>query len=475
LGVTQMTFAYGTIQDARGHDDASYENFDNDIRAIFRYNYDVIYASDGSGITQKVSSACEELWGLKAGQMIGRSIYELEKEGVFKPSITRLVLETKQRVQSFQVTKTGRKLMVIGTPITDKDGRIIQVINLSRDISSEESLQVEMESVKLLLEAYKHELDELRAKNLEQNQLIYASEAMAGVTRMAMKVSGFDSTVLLTGESGVGKDVLASFIQFNGKRKDKQFIKINCGAIPENLLESELFGYEKGAFTGAGKDGKPGLFELASQGTLFLDEVAELPLNMQVKLLRVLQDGMLLRVGGTKPIQVDVRVIAATNRNLEAAIENGHFRADLYYRLNVLPIRIPALRERPEDILPLTVFFLQRYNSLHGRKKSLDQEAMQQLQEYHWPGNIRELQNVVERLVVLSDKDLLTVADLPAHVLAGSEDTVVSVKRISSLKEAVQSVERQLLKLALAKYGTTARAAAALGVDQSTVSRKLHK
>jgi PAS domain S-box-containing protein len=476
LGAIQLNFPSTAFQSpADSFWGGSYDNLDNDIKAIFSSSYDVIYASNGEGITQKVSSACAELWGMQAEDLIGKSVFQLEQEGVYYPSITRLVLETKQRVQCIQTTRTGRKLMVIGNPIFNQEGEILQVINLSRDITSEKNMRTELDSIKMLLDAYKHELDELRSKNLENNKFIYASEAMTYVARMALKVSDVDSTVLITGESGVGKEVISSFIQANSLRKDKQFIKINCSAIPETLLESELFGYEKGAFTGASKEGKLGLFELANHGTLFLDEISEIPLNMQVKLLRVLQEGVLLRLGGVKPCKVDVRIIAASNRNLEAEMAAGRFREDLYYRLNVVPIHIPPLRERREDILPLAMFFLQRYNKQYGKNKTLDTELIQRFLEYYWPGNIRELQNIVERLVVLAERETITTSDLPVYILANDKDNGVIVNRIMPLKDAVNSVEQQLIHLAMEKYGTTTRIAEVLGVDQSTISRKMRK
>lgn len=472
-GALQLSFPAAAFQAAEPRLVDSYENFVPDIKALFDSSYDVIYASDGNGVTMKVSAACKELWGLTAQEMIGKSVYELEEAGVYTPSITRLVLEKKQRVQAFQVTKTARKLMVIGTPIKNQTGQIVQVINVSRDITQEKNLRIELESIKSLLDAYKHELDELRLKNQKQTQFIYTSEAMANVARLALKVSDVASTVLITGETGVGKEVIASFIHANGSRKDRPFIKINCGALPQSLLESELFGYEKGAFTGASKEGKPGLFELADHGTLFLDEISEVPTDMQVKLLRVLQENTLMRIGGTKAIRVDVRVIAACNRDLEQEIRAGRFREDLYYRLNVVPIVIPPLRERPEDILPLTLFFLKNLNARYGKSKTLDPEIIQRFQEFHWPGNIRELQNIVERLFILSDKEQIALTDVPEYILCASKDAYITVKHILPLKDAVAQVERQLIRLAMEKYKTTVRAAAALGVDQSTISRKL--
>jgi transcriptional regulator with PAS, ATPase and Fis domain len=454
---------------------ASYDNFEPDIKKVFSSFFDVIYSSNATGVTQKVSGACEPFWGLKPSDIVGRSVFELEKDGIYQPSITRLVLENQRRMQSVQITKTGRKLAVIGMPIKNHEGKIIEVINLSRDITSETDLKAGMDFIKRLLDVYMSASDEACLKNRMSHQLVYASSEMAHIAHIALKVSDVDSTVLITGESGVGKEVIASFIHSNSMRCRNDFIKVNCGAIPESLLESELFGYEKGAFTGANKNGKPGIFELANNGTLFLDEVSEISTAMQVKLLRVLQDGVFTRVGGVKPIYVDVRIIAASNRDLEKEMHEGRFRQDLYYRLNVVPIHIPALRDRPDDIPQLTAYFLDRYNRQYSRNKFLDADVVRKFQEHCWRGNIRELQNTVERLVVLSDRDLIVPADLPHHFLSKESEQDVTVKRIMPLKDAVASVEQQLIHMAMEKYGTTTRIAEALGVDQSTISRKLRK
>jgi transcriptional regulator with PAS, ATPase and Fis domain len=240
-------------------------------------------------------------------------------------------------------------------------------------------------------------------------------------------------------------------------------------------LESELFGYEKGAFTGANKDGKPGMFELANNGTLLLDEISEISQSMQVKLLRALQERTIMRVGGTRPVSVNVKIIAASNRDLEREMFEGRFRQDLFYRLNIVPIHIPSLRERPEDVPSLTMFFLDRFNEQHKKNKIIDSEAIKRFQEHRWHGNIRELQNIVERLVVLTDKDLITEADLPPEFFESGAESDITVNRIMPLKEALIRVEQQLVHMAAEKYGTTTKIAEALGVDQSTISRKLRK
>lgn len=454
----------------------AYTNLAQDLKAVFETSYDVIYVSDGQGMTLRVSSAAEKLWGYKPEELVGKTVFELEKLGVYKPSITRLVLERQEKVQAIQTTKTGRRLMVVGTPIKDKEGNIIRVINTSRDITQESRLQMELEDIKSLMEGYKRELEQLRQLAMKRDQFVFKSESMRNVIALAGKVAEVDSTVLILGESGVGKEVIASYIHQNSQRKDKPFIKVNCGAIPENLLESELFGYEKGAFTGASKDGKIGLFEAANEGTLFLDEIGEMPLSLQVKLLRVLQEKEVVRIGRTKPVQVNVRIIAATNRNLEDEVKKGLFREDLYYRLNVVPIRVPPLRERREDILPLILHFVEKFNKEHDTNKSFSIEAMELLQTYKWPGNVRELQNIVERLVVLTDQKLIEVHHLPEAIInAQNGSTAINITHIMPLQDAVEILERQLLAMAKEKFVTTTKIAEVLGVNQSTVSRKISK
>lgn len=306
--------------------------------------------------------------------------------------------------------------------------------------------------------------------------IVYQSQAMKNILQLSYKVARVDCTVLISGESGVGKEVIAAFIQRHSLRKDKPFIKINCGALPESLLESELFGYVKGAFTGASKHGKPGLFELADQGTLFLDEIGEMPLSLQVKLLRVIQERELRRIGGTETIRLNVRLIAATNLDLQEEVKRGRFREDLYYRLNVIPIHILPLRERKEDILPLIEYFADYFNRKHMKSKRFAHSALELLQAYEWPGNVRELQNVIERLIIVTDGPVIDRSDLPEMRAPNrSEQENVIVKEIMPLKLCVHLAEIQLLKLARKKYGSTTKMAQALGVDQSTISRKLKK
>lgn len=471
-GALEMRFHnYGA--GAAGYMELNYSNIAEDIHKLFETNWDVIYASDGDGITLEVSSAANSIWGVDAKFLVGKSVYDLEREKIYYPSITRMVLESKRRVQAIQTTATGKKLLVMGTPIKNEAGKIIRVINTSRIIPNESGLSKELEDTRLLLDGYKRELA-LSRMTKENTSFIAASPEMQKVFERAMKVSETDVAVLITGESGVGKEVLANLIATKSRRADKPYIKINCSAIPPTLFESELFGYERGAFTGAERNGKPGLFELANHGTLFLDEISEIPINMQAKFLRVLQEKEFMRVGGTKTKTLDVRIIAATNKNLLEEIECGNFRKDLYYRLNVVQICIPPLRERRDDILPLSLAFLEKYNRKYNLDCKFSPEVMDAFFRYSWDGNVRELQHAVERMVVLSPQSLIEVESLP-EVIAKERGEVIHVSEIIPLKDAQRILEEKLLAMARKKYKTTTAIAEVLGVNQSTVSRKLSK
>jgi transcriptional regulator with PAS, ATPase and Fis domain len=303
---------------------------------------------------------------------------------------------------------------------------------------------------------------------------------MANVLQQAIKVGKVDATVLILGESGVGKELIAEMIHRRSERARKPMIKINCGAIPESLLESELFGYDKGAFTGALKNGKPGYLEMAHEGILFMDEIAELPLLSQVKLLRFLEDGQVTRIGGTKSRQLNVRILAATNRNLKQMVADGQFRRDLFYRLHVIPITIPPLRERRDCILPL----LQHYMAHAWRKMGkegfckLSKQATEALLAYAYPGNVRELINICEQVAVMGEGDVIALNDLPSDVLEKSgfgPSTEKEALSQGTLKSMLERYEQSVLLETFRKYNTQEKTAKALGVDQSTIARKMKR
>ncbi|WP_165876411.1 sigma-54 interaction domain-containing protein, partial [Heliophilum fasciatum] len=294
------------------------------------------------------------------------------------------------------------------------------------------------------------------------------------VLELILRVAKVDSTVLLLGESGVGKEGLAKLLHTQSGRAQGPFIKVNCGAIPEPLLESELFGYESGAFTGAKKEGKMGMFELAHNGTLFLDEIGDLPINLQVKLLRVLQEREIVRVGGTKPRAINVRILAATHRDLGAMAQEGRFREDLFFRLNVVPIAIPPLRQRRSDIIPLLYHFRDKFSKKYGIIRDFTPEVVDAFFSFDWPGNVRELENMVERLMVVSPGELIDSSQLPPNFQVRlPEKSGLVVRSLMPLKEAVAELERQLITKAMEEYGSTYKAAEVLGVNQSTVARRV--
>ncbi len=351
-----------------------------------------------------------------------------------------------------------------------------QFLNLHEAIASKE---------KLLVEENTYLREELRTRYSHHN-IIGQSKIMQEVFRYIEKVAPSRATTLLLGESGTGKELVARAIHQASPRQDKPFIKVNCAALPGNLLESELIGHEKGAFTGAGKT-KIGRFELADSGTLFLDEIGELPLELQAKLLRVIQEKQFERLGGTRTINVDVRIIAATNRSLEQEVARKTFREDLFYRLNVVPIILPPLRERQEDVLLLIDHFLQESNEVNGRKVRFARAVMDFLAAYHWPGNVRELQNLVERLVIMADDEPVSVDGLPSYmkgeVAVGRDQAVTAAEQVlpphtpaENKSARLEDIERQEVAAALKRHGwVRARAARELGITQRQIGYRIKK
>jgi transcriptional regulator with PAS, ATPase and Fis domain len=343
------------------------------------------------------------------------------------------------------------------------------VIINSRDTTDLIQLRERLDLAEKNIAKYESEIDRLRAGNVKPGGLVWASEKMGDVLALAKRVAEVDTTLLITGESGVGKEAIAQFIHNESPRRNGPFSQINCGAIPEHLLESELFGYEPGAFTGAPGKGKPGLIELAEKGTLFLDEIGELPLTLQVKILRVLQDKTLTRLGSVKKITVDCRIMAATNRDIRQQVKDKRFREDLYYRLSVVPIEVPPLRERPEEIAPMALKFLQEFNGIYAQEKKLSENAIGKLVRYAWPGNVRELRNLIERLVVTVD-GLTIGGDMIPPEIAPTEP---EIQNAHSYRDKVLSYEADLLADAMKQCGSIRKTARFLEISESTIKRKL--
>ncbi|NSW83897.1 MAG: sigma 54-interacting transcriptional regulator [Syntrophothermus sp.] len=454
------------------------KELNEELNAVFESSFDGLYIADGNGITLRLNKAFERITGINGREFLNRNVEDIVEEGIVSESVTAQVLKQRQPVTIIQLyAKTGKTTLATGTPVFDKKGNIFRVVCNVRDVTELNMLKQRLEQVEGLSEHYEKQLRTLRLQYAGSGKMVVRSPRMRDLMETIIRVAQVDSTVLITGESGTGKELLAETIHANSARKDGPFIKVNCGAIPESLLESELFGYDAGAFTGARKEGKAGYFELANGGTLFLDEIGDLPLNLQVKLLRVIQSREIVRVGGIKPLKVDIRIVAATNRNLVDMIRRKEFREDLYYRLNVVPVNVPPLRQRKEEIPSLVVHFLQVFNRKYKQVKRISPEVIDLFMEYDWPGNVRELENLMERLVVITPSDTITVQDLPSHFgnLAKDWSNKVHVLDIVPLREAVESVEKQILEKAYVQFRTTRQMARALKVDASTVVRKAAK
>lgn len=452
------------------------KNLNKELDAIIESVSDGLYITDGNADTIRINSAYEEITGIKSEEVLGRNMKELVAEGVFSEAVTFQVLEKEEPVSVMHDIKTGKQVLSTGNPVFNKDGEIVRVVTTARDVEELNYLKQELEKTKELSKKYYSELEKLRSQQLEFDEVVIKSGKMEKVFDLALQVGRVDSTVLVTGESGVGKEIIARTIHKVSDRKDGSLIKVNCGAIPDNLLEAELFGYEEGAFTGAKSEGKMGMFELANDGTLFLDEIGELPLNLQVKLLRALQEKEIMRVGGTESIDINARIISATNQDLEQMTKEGKFREDLYYRLNVVPIYVPPLRERKEDITPLISHFLQEFNEKFEVNKTIASTAIEALENYEWMGNVRELENLIERLVVMTSEQMITLDCLPEYIKKKQKGNLdIEIFDIIPLKQGVSKVEKDLVKMALDKYGSTYKAAEVLEVSQPTVVRKKKK
>ena len=433
----------------------------NNLEAVIESSYDGIFITDGNANAIYVNKSYERIAGITKEEVLGKNMKDLERLNIISQSATLKALKEKKVTTLSQTFKTGKSAIVTSTPIFDENNNIILFVTNVRDISE--------------LETLKTQLEELKSKFIGSCQIIANHKSMKKLLENAKRVANVDTTVLILGETGVGKEEIAKYIYKNSQRANKPYIKVNCGAIPESLLESEFFGYEKGAFTGAKNEGKAGLFEAADNGTIFLDEIGELPLNMQVKLLRVLQEETITKIGGSKEIKVNVRIIAATNKDLEKLVEEGHFREDLYYRLNVIPISVPPLRERKDDILLLTKHFESYFNKRYNSNKKIDKSVIDILHNYNWPGNVRELKNTIERMILLNDDNLITIKDLPANILKQKEMEVVNRFENSTLKDAVSLLEYEMITKAYKKHNNVRDAAKSLGIDSSTFVRKRQK
>lgn len=440
------------------------------LRAVFDLSEVGITIADSHGTVLATNKAHSLITGRPFGDLVGRNMRDVAEEGRFPSAVVRAI-ETRTIIKDEQHHKNGRSYFVYSIPYIDSNDDLKYIISNLVDTQEINAIKQELAVTKESEKSLKRKVDYLtRAKDAQQS-LIYVSVKMGDVIDICDKIARFNTTVLITGDSGCGKELLANYIVRHSLRADAPYIKINCSAIPEALLESELFGYEPGAFTNAKEKGKKGIFEIAHGGTVLLDEVGDMPIKLQPKILRFLQEGEMYHIGGNTPVKSDVRIIASTNSDLEDLIKQGKFRSDLYYRLNVVPIRVPNLAERKDDIPSLVRFFSMKYNNKYGINKEFDFSSIDYFMRMDFPGNVRELQNSIERIMMLTDKNIISKQDVMSVLGTGKNQE--EIDKDLSLKEYVEHYEKELLAHFVNKYKTTLGVGKALNASQSTISRKL--
>lgn len=447
-----------------------------------------IFITDKHGIVQYVNQQTADTFGMAKEEILYRDSAELVAAKVISRSTSVMAIEQRKTVIGYVRTRIGVDLYNISTPVEDADGGISYVVTCGLERRFIDSFLGTLEEERRALEAYKNALAYYTDKVFDERRIVVKSAVMKDVFAFLDNICATDSTVILYGESGVGKDVVANYIHDKSPRHKAPFIPINCAAIPHELMESEFFGYERGAFTGAKSSGKPGIFEIANEGTLFLDEIAELPIGLQTKLLRVLESKEITRLGGIKPMRVNTRLIAATNRELEKMIEKGLFRKDLYYRLNVIPVTIPPLRERGEDIEPLTNLFLEEFNKKYSLRRRFANDVIEMFEQYSWVGNIRELKNIVERMVLTSRDNTITASQFDQMNIFWRHDSPQGKRPAAAhrrgaeaggdkgrtLNAVFSSLEREkVLEAMVRTKGNKSEAAKALGISRGKLYRLL--
>jgi transcriptional regulator with PAS, ATPase and Fis domain len=479
------------------------QKIDADVLSIenhpnFVNSYTGLYLANPEAYTIKVNPAYEKIAFLPDTDLVGRSLRELEEKGYFSKSVTLVVLEKLKQggsgsVSFFQKIITGKEVLVTGTPIYSEPDSLAYVLTYVQDllplaaitqkcIEHDEKFRISVPrplSAPAVAKADHHSPSTSTLPKYDRLPMIARDPLSIATLQQVVCAAKYESPILLTGETGVGKDLIANYLHLLHKGgNDRPFVAVNCSAIPGELLESELFGYAEGAFSGARKGGKTGLFAQAHGGILFLNEISEMPLHLQAKLLTALDEGCIRPLGSSKAMQVKTRIVCATNLDLQSCIVKGSFRSDLYYRINVLAIHLPPLRDRPQDILPLLHHFVTRFSREYDLKRYLSPAVQEILLNYYWPGNVRELRNLVERLLVFSTTEQITLCDLPSEIsgqptAGGQADPVMDGDM--SLKENVRRYEQALIEKALQRHGKISDAARMLGIDPTTLTRKLKK
>lgn len=431
-----------------------------------------IFVTDSKGVVVFINENTVQAFGLLREEIVGKTAQELIAKGVISKSTSLEALEKKEIVIGSVMTQKGYNLMNFSNPLFDENGEISIVVTFGQHEYLMQKVMEEIEKEQMKSEAYKQAFLRIGGLSRRDSNIIVNSEIMKSLYKQIDKVAITDSTVLLYGESGVGKDVIASYIHEKSSRANEPFIPINCAAIPRELMESEFFGYEKGAFTGANAKGKSGFFEIADKGTLFFDEIGDLPLEIQAKFLRAIETGEITRVGGQKVIKTDVRFISATNRSLQDQIKKGEFREDLFFRLDVISFRVPPLNERKEEIRSLSKHFLESFNRKYAYNKFFLEEDLIELERYPWKGNIRELKNVIERLVITSDGSRLNVKVALEPFISEREKKVeVRTEGISVGDIYAEEEKRRALEVLISVNGNKTKTAKILGISKGKLYR----
>ncbi len=458
----------------------SFSSLDQQFQTVFESSSDGIWICDHEGRVISINRASEKLGGLRRNEIKGKKVSEIVKDGLYSDYVTDEVIQTKHAVSQLQYIKnTNKTVLCTGIPVFDDGGDLSLVVINERDITQLEAMRMQLEETRKETEKYKDKLSELSMQELKDQQVVAESHKMREILRTAIKIAHMEvNGILILGESGTGKGLLAKFIHNCGTRKTKPFIQINCATLPENLLEAELFGYEKGAFSGAGNQGKPGLIELAHAGTLFLDEIGDLPFSLQAKLLKYLDDHEIMRLGGTKSKIIDCIVIAATNHDIEKQVQKRQFREDLFFRLNTISLLLPPLRERRDDIFELANHFLQEYNKKYKQNKTISPLTLSLVQSHPFRGNVRELRNIIKQAVIMSegnkiDKHILGI--IGNDVLDAWSQKSLGNGKITNLSDVLETLEKEMLKAAKRQCRTTRDMAKFLNISQPSVIRKLKK
>lgn len=446
------------------------------LEAIGEYYEESVFITDGKGDVIFVNRIGAERLGTSRENLIGRNVNELIAEGIYQHSTTLDAINAKQPIIA-EINAIGDDHNFShSVPVLDEDGNVVMVVTNNMSMRHSKEWESVIAGERRQSEILRRTLDHLRLN--DQRIIVAASKVMQNVLTMANTVAPTDASVVILGESGTGKDNVAHLIHEKSNRAQNAFISVNCAALPEDLMESELFGYEAGSFTGALGKGKIGLFEAADGGTLFLDEIGEMSPGLQSKFLRVLENREIRRIGGVKSIPVNVRIICATNTDLQKMVEQKRFREDLYYRLSVFTLHLPPLRDRREDILPIAQFFLQELNEKYGEAKTFSQEAIDTMQRYDWPGNIRELRNVVERIHVISRGEELVFSPAPLAFFEWEQSpapVMPAPKETIPLHEYMKKTEQEYIRRVVKESGSMKAAAERLGVHRSLLYRKLNE